>query len=601
MRRLLPGIILCAFSQMALSKALIDGDVWARFHEETISTRSSDITSIIIFLKSRTHLPSFLQEINDLPGVTAKSLHFMSAVIALIPKDWTILNHIANHKDSAHISSINKAGVEELEVSAQAILLISSSAYPSLNNWWQHGYTGQSGVLGLIDSGIAVDHPGLLNKRIIVRQEPGSDYSNYPSGVRTAHATGAACIYAGIGSGFFSRERGIAYGVPTIVSGLAGEGTGAKEDLLLTTTTLDWMLTRAAYRPTVINYSFGNGLVSCASCPDWSGLAKVVDYVVNHEKIMWVKSSGNQGFIEPQRKGPYVSTMTIPADNYNGLTVANMNPTLIYNGLSIQTPIRNQHSIRYTSSRGPTLSGRKKPDISAPGNDTRTCAPDPKLYPLTYSSSMDFHDGYRLMGGTSSAAPHVGGAILLLQDAGIKNPMTAKALLLNSADAWTDNGEPGPDDPFHVYLGGHHFVMGSEWNPTYGWGYLNMQKAFEQRHNLIEDTITPDDRVKEYAISLPIGGKVTLVHERRVGYHLNNTEWQLSQLWLELYDADTGALIAQDHSAIDTVHQVDNCARNNGDTLCSHTITARPVIIRVQLLSSTLDGSQEEPFALAFG
>lgn len=243
----------------------------------------------------------------------------------------------------------------------------------------------------------------------------------------------------------------------------------------------------------------------------------------------------------------------------------------------------------------------EKPDITAPGNDTRTCAPEPQAYQLHYTPSMDFHDGYRLMGGTSSAAPHVGGAILLLQDAGIHNPMAEKALLLNSADAWTDSGRPGPDDPHYFYTGGHFPVMGSEWNPTYGWGYLNMQQAFEQRANIIEDSLTINRPVQEYQAWLPAGGKVTLVHERRVGYLLDNSEWRLSHLSLELYDANTQQWITSDNSPIDTVHQVANCDRKPNERRCSSHIMARRVIIRVTLLSSVLDGSPSEPFALVFG
>ena len=592
--------LLCLVSFSSVSQALIDRDVLAQIHEHGFTKKQDDSIAILIFLKSRTHTTLFLEELNAIPGVVAKPLNFMSAVTAIIPKDWALVYQIANHPAIAQISS-NRAGAEELEVSTQAILLAPSNTYPSINNWWRQGYTGQHGVLGLIDSGVAVEHPGLLNKTIVVRQEPDSEYSRYLGGVRSAHATGAACIYAGVGSGSFSRERGIAYGVSTILTGLAGEGTGEKEDLLLTMTTLDWMLTRAPVRPTVINYSFGNGLIGCAVCSDWSGLAKVVDYVVNHEKIMWVKSAGNQGFTEPAHHLPYPSTMTAPADNYNAITVANMNPTIVQQGVAYQTSDRSQHTIRYTSSRGPTLYGRKKPDISAPGNDTRTCAPEPHAYQLHYTLSMDFHDGYRLMGGTSSAAPHVGGAVLLLQEAGIRNPMAAKALLINSADAWTDSGKPSPDDPNYVYTGGHFPVMGSEWNPSYGWGYLNMQQAFEQRNNIMEDSLTLNHPVQEFQVTLPVGGKVTLVHERRVGYLLDNTEWRLSPLSLELYDANTNQLIASDHSLIDSVHQVANCDRQPGEKKCSSHVTARRVTIRVTLLSSVLDGSTSEPFALVYG
>ena len=598
MSKLLCGILLLALSPITFGKALIDLDVLASVnqHERNSDTSSPSSISIIIFLKSPSQVTSFLTDINQIPEVVAQSLHFMPAILAAIPNNPTVVAQIASHHSAAQIS-LNKAGSEEMEVSAQSILLAPSAVYPDVNNWWKNGYTGKNGIVGLIDSGVAVEHPGLANTSIIVRQDPGSEYSNYNQGVRSAHATGVACIYAGVGSAEFPHESGIAYGVPTILSGLAGEYGSETEKFLLTASTLDWMLSRSSGKPTLINYSYGNGLVSCSTCTDWSGLAKIVDHVVNHEKIMWVKSAGNQGIAEPGSK----STMTSPADNYNAITVANMNPTITIDGVTQQTPDRSKHAIRYTSSRGPTLNGRRKPDIAAPGNDTRTCAPDAQKYKLNYLPSMDFHDGYRLMGGTSSAAPHVGAAILLLQDAGIKNPIAEKALLLNSADAWTDSSKPGPDDPFHTYKGGHYAVMGSEWNPTYGWGYLNMQKAFDQRLNIIEDQLAVNDSVKEYKMDLPVGGKVTLVHERRVGHNANNKEWRLSHLSIEIYDADTQQLIAEDSSPIDTVHQVANCERQLGDKQCSTKTKAIHALVRVRLLSTDVDGSANEPFALVFG
>ena len=600
MQKLLFIIIMLTCSSITYSNAIIDSDILASLEKPIMHAEQQESIAIIIFLKQQSQVTSFLQHVYKIPGIRAQALHFMPAVVAVIPKNKALLNRIAKHQAAAQISS-TKAGIEELEVSAQSILLTPSETNPEVNNWWQHGYTGQNGVVGLIDSGIAVEHPALSNKTIIIRQEPGSDYALYPNGVRSAHGTGAACIYAGVGSGPFARELGMAYGTSTIVSGLAGENEGRdtneEEELMLTTTTLDWMLTRASVKPTIINYSFGNGIISCPACTDWSGLAKVVDYVVNHDKILWVKSAGNHGIGTSMNR----STMTSPADNYNALTVANMNPTVTQNGVTLQTSDRTQHTIRYTSSRGPTLNGRRKPDITAPGNDTRTCAPDPLLYLFSYSPGMDYQDGYRLMGGTSSAAPHVGAALLLLQDAGINNPMAEKSLLLNSADAWTDNGKPGPSDPNYTYSGSHFAVDGSEWNPTYGWGYLNMQQAFDQRLNIIEDDVTANEPTKDFEAFLPVGGKVTLVHERRVGYNHDNTEWKLSHLSLEIYDADTQQLIAQDSSPIDTVHQVANCDRESGEKHCSSKIKAVHVMIRVKLLDAIIDGSQTEPFAIAFG
>lgn len=584
----------------AWSKAIIDPDVKvavSKAHPYTLTSQYSSSTSTIIFLHSIKDADSFIADLNKIPHVFAKKFDSIPAVLVSLPTDPLVLDTIANHPAAMQITSFH-GGQEELEFSEQAILLRPSALYPTISNWWDYGYTGQHSIVGLLDSGIAREHPSLSEKQIIIRKEPGSGYEDFKNGVRSAHGTGVACIYMGAGSSDFPNDTGIAQGSPTIIAGLAGEGDGNMDDLGQTLSSLDWMLNRSEAKPDVINYSFGNGLTNCADCSDWSGLAKVVDYVVNHNHILWVKSAGNNGYIDPTFKAPYAATMTTPADNYNAITVANMNPTLKEGDVLMLNPDRAMHTIRYTSSRGPTLTGRKKPDISAPGNDTRTCAPDPELYSFTYTKDMDYHDGYRLMGGTSSAAPHVGAAALLLDDAGIKSPMAKKAVLINSADAYTDSNKPGPDDPKHPYDGGHYPVMGTEWNRTYGWGYLNMQKAFDERNNVIQDTLTLERPERIYEVELPVGAKLTLVHERRVGYS-NSLEWKLSHLSLEIVEQGTNQLIMRDDSAIDTVHQVANCQRHSDEKVCSSETKPRRVLVKVKLLSQNIDGANEEPYALA--
>jgi len=478
------------------------------------------------------------------------------------------------------------ADEEHLAINLQAIKLAKSPQYPHLNNWWSEGYTGKKGVLGIIDTGIDPTHPALKGKTIIFRKEEGANYDKFLNGVRAAHGTGVACIYASTDKKF----KGIASDIPIIISGPSGEETPDIDSFLQTVGTINWMLERSDVVPTVINYSMGNGRIDCKDCPEWSQLAKIIDNIVNRKKILWVNSAGNQGFITPSFQPPFATTLTVPAENYNALTVANMN-TNIDKNRHIKTSDRSEHIIRSTSSRGPTPIGRKKPDITAPGHDTTTCAPDPQQYHLTYTKDMYYKNGFRLMGGTSAAAPHVGAAIVLLQDAGIKNPMAIKALLINSADTWTDSNTS--DESEHA----HFQIMGSEWNRTYGWGYLNMQRAFEQRHDLIEDYLTRNHPEKTYKALVQVGQKITLVHERRVGYFKDSSEWKLSHLSLTLLDANTKQIIAQDSSKIDTVHQIANCIKTQGKTCSAETKTIE-ALVKVRLINPSIDGSNKEPFAL---
>ncbi|MBA2652779.1 MAG: S8 family serine peptidase [Tatlockia sp.] len=588
MKNLSLTILLLLFFSSAFGKALIDRDVVVSKNTQALAAAAP--LSLIVFLHSSQGKQEFIEDISKFPDVTIQELGFMPAVAVRMPANQALLDEVANHHAVAQISSYH-SGTQELDITTQAIKLAPSSYYPNVKNWWANGYTGAKGIIGLIDDGVDPDHPILADKHLKVRKEDGSRYSDYQNGVRTAHGTGIACIY----SSTDPQYKGIAYGAKTIISGLSGEETADMPNIMLSLSTLDWMLKRSGMRPTIINYSMGNGTLSCPNCPEWSGLAKVIDFVVNHEKILWVKSAGNEGFVEPTQHVPFASKLTVPSDNYNALTIANMDTVVYENGLSYKTPNREQHTIHSTSSRGPTPFGRRKPDLSAPGFATRTCAPDPRTYGFNYPLAMDYHEGFRLMGGTSSAAPHVGASALLVQDAGIQNPMAVKALLINSADAWSDNGTA---KPFSGSIANHFSVMGSEWNRTYGWGYLNMQKAFEQRMNIIESQLSAENPVQEFTTRLDIGEKITLVHERRVGYFKDSTEWRLSHLSLEIFDLATNKLIAKDDSPIDTVHQVANCIRPAGQKGCSSATKAIRARVRVKLLNPTIDGSPNEPFAL---
>ncbi|WP_131782876.1 S8 family peptidase [Legionella gresilensis] len=550
--------------------------------------------SLLIFFKSDSKKKFFVKVMEKDPSLLLTPLDFMPVVVVtFLPTDKTY-KKMTSFPGVLYIA-LNKPAAEKVEISPHSIKPKVPFRYPGIDLWWEHGFIGHKGVLGLIDSGIAYDHPAFLTKKIIINKTPASHYIDYPFGVRTAHGTGVACIYAGLPLENTQYLRGVAYETPVILSTLAGEGTAHMHNFGLTYSSLNWLLS-SPYRPTIINYSFGNGNVTCPSCPDWSGLSKVVDYIINQKKILWVTSAGNNSYIKQKKKPPFVSTMTVPAESYNALTVANMN--MYSNSDATNRKFdRQSHAIYYTSSRGPTLIGRKKPDIAAPGNDTWTCAPSPKKYQLNYLKSMHYKNGYRYMGGTSSAAPHVGGAVLLLNDAGITSPIAIKALLINSADTWTDSNKPGPDDPNFPYKGGHRQIIGSEWNPTYGWGYMNLQTAFYQRNFIIEDNLSPKKPAREYRIKMRYQDKVTLVHERRVGFNKKGRLWRLSHLILEILDASNGKLLAKDDSSIDNVHQVSLCNALNLSRCFK--IAPREVIVRVSLKSSSIDGSSIEPFALA--
>lgn len=403
-----------------------------------------------------------------------------------------------------------------------------------VNRWWNAGLDGGIWDVGVLDSGVLETHSALSGHTI---QE------NYS--VNDYHGTGVACMYGSTDE----THRGLAFGLDRILVDNAGFVSTSMEGA-------DWMIRGANDDPEVINYSWGNGL---ASSNDWHNFSRFVDAVVGDYNTTWAKSAGNNGYDSDP-------TMTVPANNYNGITVANM-----YDG---DTVTRSDDVIWRTSSRGPTANGRKKPDLSAPGQRTMTC---------------NASGGFSNLGGTSSAAPKVGAASLLLNDGGNWDPKAVKAVLINTADSWEDNNTRTSSDDGPV--------SGREWNRTYGWGYLDLAHAHFHRNDFFVSTLAPRGRSGDYKLykgRVYNGDKATLVWERDVSYRTDGsgdpatpTSFRdLSDLDLRMYNEFTNATVSSDTTSIDNVHQV--AANGRADA-----------VVKVYSYSSSFDGVNSERYALA--
>lgn len=454
--------------------------------------------------------------IQDLGGKVAERVGVVNAVAAVIPAG--ALEKLASYPGVTEIA-YNQPGKPELDNQVSSL---------GVSAFWNDGYDGGIWDVGVLDSGVDQNHPAISGHTF---------YENYAT--NGSHGTGVACMYGSTDA----TRKGLAFGLNAIIVDDAG-------DTATSMAGADWMLRFAGDDPEVINYSWGNG---GASGSDWSSMARFVDAVVFDYNTPWAKSAGNEGF--------GTTTLTIPGDNYNGMTVANVDDQ--------NTVTRSDDSIRSTSSRGPTLWGRKKPDIAAPGHNTRTCTPG---------------GGWGDLGGTSSAAPKVGAATLLLTDAGHWDPKTIKAVLINTADAWEDNNtETAADDSQ---------VSGKEWNKTYGWGYIDLWHANFHRDDYFTGSVNPKGQLGSYKLYKGYaytGDKATLVWEREVDYNNAATPTayrSLSDLDLRLYKESDNSSMDSDLTVSDNVHQV--AATSSGDA-----------VVKVYAYSSSFDGATTEPFALA--
>ncbi len=429
----------------------------------------------------------FAAMVESLGGEVTQFIDTNHSVAITMPAD--ALKRLAKNPMVIAVS-LDNPGEPELNNQTQSL---------GVGSFWNDGEDGGIWDVGILDSGVEETHSALNSHTFI---------ENYA--VNGTHGTGVACMYASTNNTY----KGLAYGLDKILVDNAGSASTSMAGA-------DWMVRTASDDPEVINYSWGNG---SASTTTWGSMARFVDGIVHSKNLIWAKSAGNQGYGAG-------TTMTQPGENYNGMTVANMDDK--------NTVTRSDDVITGSSSRGPAYDGRKKPDIAAPGNQTYTCTTG---------------NSYANLGGTSSAAPKVGAVSLLLRDSGHYYPISMKATMINTADSWDDaNTQTTADDSQ---------VTGKQWNRTYGWGYLDARHAEFHKDDYFIDTIAKTGNSGDYKLYVGqnyVGDKSTIVWERDVDYNNASTPTSyknLSDINMRLYDEDSESLEDTDFSSKDNVHQV---------------------------------------------
>ena len=425
--------------------------------------------------------------------------------------------------------------------------LDESACAVGASSFWTAGWDGGAYDVAVIDAGVRETHHylrykdpiGLLNERPIYKRVAGNIDSH---GTRTA----------GVIASTSSTYQGIAYGLDAIFDS-QGHGNNTESYLM---DSFDWLFTCTTcggQSPEVINTSF-----SLYEHDDEFGiLERFYDAVVDDMGVMISKSAGNAGLDElgyPQAS--------------NLISVANMDIN--------DTCIVTDDVIRSSSSRGPTDSGRRKPDITAPGIDT-------------WVPSNESDTAFANHGGTSAAAPHVAGALVLLRDAGISSPKAQKAILINTAQTWSDN------DTLSNYAD-DGTVDGDRWDETYGWGMMDLSHAYFHRSDTFLDSVIgrddqpDDDDYKLYRGMMYANDKATVVWHRRAVYNDDSEPtmyYSTTDINLRAYNADTGTNFDSDtiHGG-NNVHQVSSGA-------------GQDTVIKVYAWSTTIDGAALESYALA--
>ena len=430
---------------------------------------------------------------------------------------------------------------------------------------WDEGYTAPTWAVAIMDTGVNYGHTALNRHTWIIpnRTVPGlgsgvqafHDYGRldtdssgnpvYNDNYMTAtDLMGHGTAVAGVALANTATKKGVApfagYGVILKAGYRTKTGGGAMNvaDALIA---LDWAAREAPLPQGVgiagINFSFGG-----STNQDDDPLTQAFDAFVYTYQIPLSIAAGNGGGTQ--------KTLYTPAPCYNGIAVAASDDR--------NTLTRSDDVIASFSSRGPTVAGRKKPDITVPGTNI--------------STTSGSGSGFSTFSGTSFAAPHVSGALALLHDTGIHDPLLLKAVLINSAE---DRGDPG-------------------WDRYWGFGYVDLRSAMQHVINrqYATGSVTPagtTGSVAYFRTRLPAGGKVTLVWHRHAGFSPSQGYTYLralANLKLTLIDESTNNVIGVSSSTIDNVQQV-----------VVSSAYAR-VLVKVEA-TSAFDNYLTEPFAVA--
>ncbi len=463
----------------------------------------NDATRSRIYARAESELSPLIAEVNAAVsgsgGIVGGSTPVLPAVFARIP--LASIPDFAMNPWVARISG-DRPVPALMDVSAYAI---------RSDTWWTNGYTGGTWDGAVMDTGVDASHPAFagvtVTSRVFHAAGQGDGfYADDPTDPDDLHSHGTHV--AGTVASNDGTYRGVAYGLDELINVKAGWLTTFGGGAMYPTdgmSGVDWAVRTAG--ADVVSLSFGGGVNVGDTA--WE---RFFDAVIDGLGVPVTIAAGNSG--------PGARTVGEPGAGFNILSVGAVNDG--------NTVSRGDDGIAGFSSRGPTGDGRLKPDISAPG--------------VSITSAYAFWEAnpdFIAFDGTSMATPHIAAAHVLLENGiGSTFPPRYKALLLNSAE---DKGNAGADT-------------------AYGWGYVDLQRAFLDRNNVREGNVT--DGAVHYVFyrgAAAAGDRATLVWNRHATYSAGTypTVYSpLNDVDLLSYDEASGNRLAVSMRTVDNVEQV---------------------------------------------
>ena len=303
---------------------------------------------------------------------------------------------------------------------------------------WAMGYTGRGQTAYIVDTGVWPETPALRNRFMGNRLPLGLSWYGYdavePADKESDHGTHVSGTTLGLDTAN-NDTIGVAYNAWFMASDPVVSNIANVKPLTDFMFAYEYALDpdgdpeTTEDMPDVINNSWGF----------WPGLGEppCPEFVVPVFNAL--ETAGIANVFSAGNEGPEPETISVPHNTNIGLV--NTFTTAAVNGNSESLPIAD------FSSRGPGLCGGEgslliKPEVSAPGVSVRSSV----------------KEGYEFFSGTSMAAPHVSGAVLLLKEA--YPQATGEQILLALYNSAIDLGDPGEDN-------------------TYGTGIIDVKAAYD--------------------------------------------------------------------------------------------------------------------------
>ncbi len=461
-----------------------------------------------------------------------KLTYYLLKLNATIKHEFSIINAIALNLPLKNIDSLaSNPDVAKIsydyELKASLQYSVPSMTNVPPNSWNYTSCNGSNVVVAVLDTGINESHPALQN--VVIDR-----YNAITGGTDASDDFFHGTYVAGIIANTDPINTGVARNLSIInVKVLGSDGKGTSSDLMRGA---EWVVTRAAKKPDIINFSGGADWQSAGEYDGMNSLTLFIDAITSMYNVLWINAAGN-----------IPALIELPADAYNSIAVGELTdfPTRDTN--------RNNDVLAGTSSRGPTLDGRIKPDIVALGGNINST-----WWTGGWSTAKT---------GTSFSAPHISGAAALIYDYLNKNtniaksyyPLVTKALLLATADDWSTSG-PASDGP----------------DSNTGWGYVNLANTWNLTHSgvFIETNSLSYDNIKYeepyyYNLTLVEGEilNLTMVWNRHVlytsGFLFISGNGRPNNLNLYLLNS-TNYVVANSTDPVNNVEQITYPVPSNG-------------------------------------